>query len=250
MTGPASGSPPGVSLAGPNGNGALVGATGPQPPTVAPQPVNRGASGPGFGVGGGWRNPFTSPHVDPTTGQPEMLNGPGGLVAKSRGALNPFGFIGGGNPYWRGAIAAGGILSPTPAETGEMPRQTLGRRPSGPVAPAPGGIGSDANFPVSGAAGFPNTYAPPGQQPAMPNPAAAPVPGAVGSPAPAMPPPRPRMTVPAARTPAPAAAAAGPPPGMVARPNADVAGGARGRQSVPYMSALDLSKLFQRGQPQ
>ena len=98
LTGPASGSPPGVSLAGPNGNGALVGATGPQPPTVAPQPVNRGASGPGFGVGGGWRNPFTSPHVDPTTGQPEMLNGPGGLVAKSRGALNPFGFIGGGNP--------------------------------------------------------------------------------------------------------------------------------------------------------
>ena len=41
--------------------------------------------------------------------------------------------------------------------------------PAAPAAPArPGGIGSDANFPVMGAGGFPTTYAPPGQQPPVP----------------------------------------------------------------------------------
>ena len=42
-----------------------------------------------------------------------------------------------------------------------------------------------------------------------------------------------------------------PPPSLftlIDRPNADVAGGARGRQSVPKISALDLSKLFARQQ--
>jgi len=36
---------------------------------------------------------------------------------------------------------------------------------------------------------------------------------------------------------------------QVDRPNADVAGGARGRQSVPYTTALDLSRLFGGGAP-
>ena len=55
--------------------------------------------------------------------------------------------LGGGNPYWRGAIAAGGVLTPTPAETGEFnPAMITGRpdaplplhMPHRPVTPTPG----------------------------------------------------------------------------------------------------------------
>ena len=55
------------------------------------------------------------PRIDPATGQPEMLTGPGSISEtnqKTLGQMNPFGFVGRGNPYWRGAIAAGGILQP------------------------------------------------------------------------------------------------------------------------------------------
>ena len=230
LTGPASGPPPGVSLSGPGGT-----------------PTN--AAG-------------MSPHIDPTTGQPEMLTGPGGVVEKTRGAMNPFGFLGGGNPYWRGAIAAGGILQPTPTANDAAPTNKWFQRPSGvggmpgpqvtnPPVGGPGGIGSDANTPVMGAGGFPTTYANPGAQPPAPDgmpPPAIPIGGGPGN----------VMQSPTRRTPraaGPAAVRQQPNLGTYSgpfsqsyRPNADVAGGARGRQSVPQMTTLDLSKLFSRQQ--
>ena len=250
LTAPASGPPPGISLS--NGGASAA------PPTNA--------------VG-------MSPHIDPATGQPEMLTGPGGLVEKTRGSMNPFGFIGRGNPYWRGAIAAGGILSPTPAETGELtpaqlahgpsdpkdllppayrpeddPRYTDNRTfpgwptPPAPVAPAgrPGGIGSDANRPVMGAGGFPTTYANPGAQPAMPNPTPL-----IGSPAPAVPPVRPahlRGAGPAAVRQQPNLGAYNPFITLPYRPNAPAEGGGRGGGGPPVATALDLSRLFSRQQ--
>ena len=88
--------------------------------------------GPLFPIGGAPTNAAgMSPHIDPTTGQPEMLTGPGGLVEKTRGALNPFGFLGGGNPYWRGAIAAGGVLSPTQTANDAAPTDKWFQKPSG-----------------------------------------------------------------------------------------------------------------------
>ena len=63
-------------------------------------------------------------HVDPTTGQRRDASPriPGGIAEKTAGGFNPLSLLGGGNPYWRGAIAAGGVLTPTPAETGEFNR--------------------------------------------------------------------------------------------------------------------------------
>ena len=219
------------------GNPSLTApATGASPGTSLMTPTNAAGMG---------------PHIDPTTGQPEMLTGPGGIAEKTRGQLNPFGFLGGGNPYWRGAIAAGGVLTPSPAETGEMPRQTLGRSPSGPnnlFPPTPNGIGSDANRPVLGAGGFPTTYAAPGQQP--PELGGAPS-SAVGSPAPAVPPQR---TTPAAAGPAAvrqqpnlgAYGAGGPFTTLDYRPNS---GPNERNRGSPVATALDLSRLFGGGQP-
>ena len=195
--------------------------------------------GKGFGPGGFFGSPKITPnasgpaqglslggsaHVDPTTGKPEMLTGPGGLVEKTRGSINPFGFIGGGNPYWRGAIAAGGVLTPSPAETGEFnPAMVAGR----PEAPMGGVHGVPAAAAPSQPPARPYTPTPATAYPAAPMPA--------------------RPVTPTPRAAAPRAAAS--PPSaftLVDRPNADVAGGARGRQSVPRISALDLSKLFAR----
>ena len=267
LTAPASGPPPGISLSGPGGAAAP---TGPDvvPPTNSTIPTGK-MPVPRTG------NPFTDAHINPATGQPEMLTGPGGVVEKTRGALNPFGFLGGSNPYWRGAIAAGGALTPTPTANDAAPTNLWFQRPSGvggmpgpqvtnPPVGGPGGIGSDANTPVLGAGGFPTTYANPGAQPAAPDgmPAPAGMPWAgnnygrpagapIGSPAPAVPPPRPRVAHaagPAAQRQQPNLGAYSGPFSPSYRPNADVAGGARGRQSVPQMTTLDLSKLFSRQQ--
>jgi hypothetical protein len=125
--------PPGGT---PNVGGTPTGALAPAV-DLAPSPLgtsltstppDTGASGPGFGV----------PHVDPATGQPEMLTGPGSIVDRNtRGAFNPFGFVGRGNPYWRGAIAAGGALTPTPTASDTAPTNAWFQRPSG-VGGAPG----------------------------------------------------------------------------------------------------------------
>jgi hypothetical protein len=181
-------------------------------------PVNRGAGGPGFGVGGG-------PHIDPTTGQPEMLTGPGSIVDRNtRGAFNPFGFVGRGNPYWRGAIATAGALQPTPAETGEFtPAEPNFVRPN---APATGGLPAAAVAPSIPIGGGPGNVlgAPTG------TPAAAPVAkrridpasvnlgrGAVG------------VTAPAS------------PFALIDRTNAPATATQPGRG---YQTALDLSRLF------
>ena len=109
-----------------------------------------------------------------------------------------------------------------------------------------GGIGSDANAPVMGAGGFPTTYAAPGQQPAMPTPAATPYP-----------PPRPRVAAAPVRRAQPSggripanATASVPPAGSpwVTRDaqNQDWSGGALARGGTRQMGMLDLSKLFSR----
>ena len=116
------------------------------------------------------------------------------------------------------------------------------------AAPTPRAIGSDANFPVMGASGFPGTYAAPGRQPPVPasptattgvfnNPADSPVRAPTPPPRPAIDPRRvdlgyyqnPRFTT-------------------IDRPNAPAAGNARGGGGPLTMGALDLSGLFKRGQ--
>ena len=134
------------------------------------------------------------------------------------GGVNPLSFLARGNPAWRAAMAAGGVMTPSPADTGELPLSLSGARPMHPSStgampsfPNGGrqGIGSDANFPVMGAGGFPTTYAPPGQQSAattMANaprgqPSATPRPGGPSGPGAPLPPRRPPPAT-VARTPA------------------------------------------------
>ncbi len=131
-----------------------------------------------------------------------------------------------------------------------------------PVAAAspsrPGGIGSDANFPVMGAGGFPTTYAPPGQQPAGPDgpilPAAHPAVAAAPTHAHPVASIDPRMRAQAA-----AAPAVNPGWGPIDRPNANpgtgggMLGGAlagpRGGGGAPQMGAFNFASLFGGGQP-
>jgi hypothetical protein len=62
-------------------------------------------------------------------------------------SFNPLTMLGGGNPYWRGAIAGAGVLSPTPAETGEF---NPGMFPPRPDAPKTGGLPAPATQSGSG----------------------------------------------------------------------------------------------------
>ena len=127
------------------------------------------------------------------------------------------------------------------------------------AAARPGGIGSDANFPVMGAGGFPTTYAAPGQQPAGPGgpgpliahqPSIHPVVARGGGGGAAIDP-RMRGQVPAA---------AAPPAGwgVIDRPNANPGTGGgmlgagnqgpRGNGGAPSMGAFNFASLF-GGQP-
>ena len=184
---------------------------------------------------GPWTNPSTDASFAP--GSPI----PGG-AAPAPGLLSFF--LNRGLPLPLATIYA--AMYPTEANTGEAPRQTLGRKPSGPGAPLPRAIGSDANFPVMGASGFPGTYAAPGQQPPMPTAPAATT-GVFNSPADSSvrPPPRPAID--------PRHVDLGyyqnPRFTTIDRPNAPAAGNARGGGGpVNPMGALDLSGLFKRGQ--
>jgi hypothetical protein len=221
-------------------------------PLVPQQPVNRGASGPGFGVG--WRNPFTAPHVDPTTGQPELLSDPN-LSSKSNiGGWNPASLLGGGNPYWRAIIAAGGAVTPTPAETGELPLSLSGARPEYPHTPTPQPApGGNSGYPdVIGYPHmpWPDTGVAPGVAPGQPARPVTPTPATAYPPTP---PPRPRAMPTAA---GPAAVRQQPNLGNyspfigISRPNADVVNrGGRSSDSGVQGTALDLSRLFGGGQP-
>jgi hypothetical protein len=199
LTAPASGPPPGMSLAAPGSN---------------------------------WdpRNWFKA---DPTAtfeaGKPMGQIAAGGAVPSILG--------GGGNPYWRGAIAAGGVLTPTPAETGEFnPAMITGR----PDAPLPLHMPHRPVTPTPGAT--------PASYPHMPWPDTGATPG-VGSAAPA--------AAPAATRQRPNLGAYGSPPAAVAnspfttfdRPNMSPQNSMQGRQGAPQMGMLDLSRLFGGGQP-
>ena len=235
--------------------------------------------GKGFGLGGFHRAPKI---VAPATGAPPGTS-ISGLPEGGAGGFNPFSMLGAiPNPYWKGAIAGAGVMAPTPAETGELTPAQLAHGPSDPAdllpqqpgqpsggalpfqqpdhpstmrfpmwptppAPAPqnatGGIGSDANFPIfgGGSSDARGEYYKPGQQPATTG-----YPGGRGGPGGG------RHAGGGHRggggraaAPAAAAPAAGSPWITAARPNRDMAGGARG-QGQTQMGMLDLSKLFGR----
>jgi hypothetical protein len=127
-----------------------------------------------------------------TPGQPM-----GPEVTGGGGGFNPLSALGGGNPYWRGLIAGGGVLSPTPAETGELPLSLSGARPMHP--PSTGAMPpSDLDGGHPDVVSYPHMPWPPGA-PATPpgNPSATP------RPATPYPPRRPKNL---GVTPAPAAA--------------------------------------------
>jgi hypothetical protein len=50
------------------------------------------------------------------------------------GAASPLSFLARGNPAWRAALAAGAVMAPTPAETGELPLSLSGARPQHPAS--------------------------------------------------------------------------------------------------------------------
>ena len=255
LTGPATGPPPGVSLSqGDPRLGYSVGQNGPDvvPPTNTP--LRPGAS-PAIRPGG------YGPATDAVPG-----GGGGGLFSRLAGflpsILNPVTAGVGGTA----AISAAGW----PAEKGRA-KLTVD-----PRVDAAGSGGFDVGQPL-GTQNGPDSFSPgagappPFQQPDHPStmrypswptppaPAASPNipigggPGNVmqaptGTPAP---PPRPRV----AHAAGPAAVRQQPNLGTYSgpfsqsyRPNADIVGGARGRQSVPQMTTLDLSKLFSRQQ--
>jgi hypothetical protein len=167
---------------------------------------------------------------------PAVRNGPGPFTDASFAPGQPI--PGAAAMPWYASLfrsgplgAAAAVMNPTPAETGEMPRQTLGRRPSGP--PMPGGdprLGEGA-----------------GQGPINPNP----FPLGAGAPATPMPPPRPSARVPAAA--GPAAVAQKPNLGYYTmdQPNIDPLGrGGRRGGGAPQMGVLGFDPngpLFGRG---
>ena len=217
------------------------------PPPGMSLPTNTAGSAPTNAAG-------MTPHIDPTTGQPEMLTGPGGLVEKTRGSMNPFGFIGRGNPYWRGAIAAGGVLTPTPAETGELsPQQSLPPRTAGGFTTNMDPTTTPYNAPP---ATYPHMPWPPNADNAdnthMPWPDTG-APG-VGSPAPAVPVPRPAPGGAVARQRPNLGTYAAPPAAIPSNPFTTLdyrpnSGPNERNRGSPVATALDLSRLFGGGQP-
>ena len=166
---------------------------------------------------GPWTNPSTDASFAP--GSPI----PGG-AAPAPGLLSFF--LNRGLPLPLATLYAS--VYATPAETGELPRQTLGRKPSGPSAsynPLSGGSANPGNLPTATTGVFNN-------------PADSPVRAPLPPPRPAIDPARvdlgyyqnPRFTT-------------------IDRPNAPAAGNARGGGGpINPMGALDLSGLFKRGQ--
>lgn len=230
LTRPVTGPSQGLSLSGPADGGTFD----PRTSSAFRSPRWGGGPPPGFSMGDGLTARPATPADAAAMGGPNADGFAPSLWGAAAKAL----------PYASRVLGPLGVYfgSTSPAETGELPRQTLGRRPSGPAAPMPSGIGSDANRPLLGAGGFPTTYGLPGQQP--PELSGAPS-GVIGSPAPAVPPARPKRT--------PAAAKQKPNLGLydntITRPNMDVVQGGRnnpGQQT--QMGVADWSKLFQRPQ--
>jgi hypothetical protein len=187
-------------------------------------------------------------YINPSTGQPEMLTGPGGLVEKTRGQMNPLGFAGRGNPYWRGAIAGAGVIAPTQVAPGTLTPAQLAHGPSDPADLLPK---STPNF-VRPEGEIQRTF------PSWPTPG----PGAAPAAAP-LPPSRPVTPTPATAYPQQVTPTAAGPAAVAQQPNLGNYGASpfttldyrpnsgpneRNRGS-PQATALDLSRLFGGGAP-
>ena len=277
LTGPASGPPPGVSLSGPGG------AAAPNGPNVVPPtntPLRPGASPAirpgGFGPatdatvpGGGGLfsrlagflpsifNPVTAGAAAPAAiaaagykwGQPASQKM--SVDPRIDASADPFnvqqplgppqpGPTSVGNPDPRDEAAGDGLVhqplgpSTTPYRPEDSPSYTDPRTfPGWPTPPAPApstqrgmpwpdtGVAPPTHIPIGGGPG--NVMQSPTRR-------------------------TPRAAGPAAVRQQPNLGTYSGPFSQSYRPNADVAGGARGRQSVPQMTTLDLSKLFSRQQ--
>lgn len=235
--------------------GQAFGASQPYGPGGMPGPYSGGPQGlmPGGGLYGRTQTTPGAPSMGyPALGQPGAPR-PSQMATTAGFNLNSNPLTGALN--W---LRGGGGTPPLPANalplawgnpTGDDYRKWLAMQTGSPAAPstadpAParsGGIGSDANFPVMGAGGFPTTYANPGAQPPVPtgpvsgaNPANRGV-GTTRSPGAGAPAGNP------SQTPQPASSNRFV---QVDRPNMDVAGGGMGRGGPPQMTALNLAGLF------
>lgn len=155
-------------------------------------PQMAGPQGSNVGTGkqvGPWTNPFT----DANTIDPREFAGASAGGTSPGGLQSVLSMMAGGNPYARAAIAAGGVLSPTPADTGELPLSLSGARPQHPAStgamPAGGPMPSRPysptpqnypSWPTVGAQGSSPAAtmanAPPGQPSDTPRPGATPYP--------------------------------------------------------------------------
>ena len=283
LTAPASGPPPGISLSDGSADG---GTFNPRTSSAFRGPRWGGGPPPDFNMNdvpptNTPLRPGASPAIRPGGYGPATdavpAGGGGGLFSRLAGFLPSIFSPTAAGVAAPAAIAAAGYKygEPGRAKLTVDPRidasgsggfdvgQPLGSQ-NGPDASSPGAGAPPAYRPEdSPSYTDPRTF--PGW-PTPPAPAAAPAPGGmpwagnnygrpagapIGSPAPAVPPPRPRVAHaagPAAQRQQPNLGAYSGPFSPSYRPNADVAGGARGRQSVPQMTTLDLSKLFSRQQ--
>ncbi len=224
LTAPASGPAQGLSLST-AGGGATPAQGGPSifPPTNSTIPSGKQV--------GAWTNPFTDAHINPATGQPEMLTGPGGLVEKNQGG-NPLSWL--TNIYGPArlpALAGAGIIASPPADTGEFHPAMITGRPDAPW-------GTTHGLPA------PATATPMPARPVTPTPSTA-YPAAPAAAGPAATRQRPNLGTYAA----PPAAVANSPFTLVDRPNMSPQNSARGHQGAEQMGMLDLSRLFGGGQP-
>ena len=232
----------------------MPGAPGPAPgapmqlPGATPPTQAGGAYGPPDNPPGppGGANPFTNgPRIDPA----QLAGAGGGSWLTS--------LLGNMNPYFKAAIAGAGAIAPTKAETGELPPQFWHGVPSGPVGP--GGIGSDARFPLSMARGPSSTssqgggFSPAASSGGIGSDARFPLAGPSGRNA------QPMHPSSLGRMPSPAAAATAPPAPTLGYYQA-AGGNARGAQPMQYtdpndpriyrgpltMSGADLGQLLKR----
>jgi hypothetical protein len=227
----------GYPAAGISPQGTSLNTTGPEifPPNQRPINPTRqvGPFTGGTSTENAWdpRNWFKAdPNATFKAGSP--MNKPGGPAAGGS-FPNITSLLGGGNPLWKGTIAAGGVLTPTPAETGEFtPAEPNFVRPD---APRGGGLPAPAAAPA--ATINPNTDTSPYAQPSRP---VTPYPTPLHTPGAIAPTPGPingRIN--------PASVNLGNNPWITAsRPNMSPQNSAQGRQGAPQMGMFDLSQIF------